>query len=155
MLFSQGWNGAWLGGGPVEAGTWYHAALTYDGALFHTYLNGDPIATQAYPAFVPNGDGFTSLGFRFDGNGTGFEGAIDEVAFYRQALTPDQIRAHSSASVKMSIEKSADSIVIAWPFGTLQQADRIDGAFADLTMATSPWTVAITGAARYYRVRIE
>lgn len=156
VLFSRGWDGKWLGGGgPVEAGTWYHAVLTYDGALFHTYLNGDSIATQAYPAFVPNGDGFTSLGFRFDGNGAGFEGAIDEVAFYRKALSPDQIRAHSSASVKLSIERSGDSIVLAWPFGTLQQADRIDGAFADLTTATSPWTVAIGGAAKYYRVRIE
>ncbi len=156
VLFSQGWNGAWVaGGGPVEAGAWYHAALAYDGALFHTYLDGEPVASQAYTAFVPNGDGFTSLGFRFDGNGAGFEGALDDVAFYREALTPDQIRAHSSATVRLNLARSENAIVLSWPFGTLQQADQIGGAFTDLTTATSPWTVATSGTAKYYRVRIE
>ena len=46
VLFSRSWNAAWLaGGGVLEVNTWYHAVLTYDGALFRSF-NGDLWATQ-------------------------------------------------------------------------------------------------------------
>jgi len=156
VLFSQHWNAAWLGGGgAVEANTWYHAALTYDGALFHSYLNGSLMASQAYDAFVPNGDGFASLGFRFDGGGSGFDGVLDDVAFYNKALTPDQIQAHYNATVKLAITMSANNITLSWPFGTLQQADQVTGPYSDLSTTTSPLTSAIGSTPKFYRVKVQ
>ncbi len=157
VLFSQHWNGAWLGGGSaVQANAWYHVALTYDGVVFRSYFNGNLAASQAYDAFVPNGDGWTSLGFRFDGGGAGFEGALDDVAFYNKALTLDQVQAHYQATVKLGIAKSGNSIVLSWPFGTLQQADSVTGAFADVSPApTSPYTVTIGSTPKYYRVKVQ
>lgn len=156
VLFSENWNAGWLGGAPpVEANTWYHIVMTYDGALYHGYCNGSQVAQMAYDPFVPNGDGWTSLGFRFDGGGAGFEGAIDDVAFYNKALSLDQIQAHYHASVRLSIDKSGNDVVLSWPFGTLQQADQLAGGFSDLSTATSPYTQAIGTTPKFYRVRIQ
>lgn len=156
VLFSQNWNGAWLGGGgPVEPNKWYHVALTYDGSVFRAYCNGSLTAEQAYDSFQPNMDGWTSLGFRFDGNGLGFDGAIDDVAFYKKALTADQVQAHYNATVKLGIAKVGGNIVLTWPFGTLQQADQPTGTFSDVASATSPYTTAIGTAAKFYRVKVQ
>lgn len=156
VLFSRSWNAAWLaGGGVLEVNTWYHAVLTYDGAFFRSYFNGDLWATQAYDAFIPNGDGWASLGFRFDGGGGGFEGALDDVAFYNKALTSDQIQGHYKATVKLSVMRSGGNIVLSWPFGTLQQSEALTGTFVDVPGATSPYTSAISGTAKFYRVKLE
>jgi len=156
VLFSENWNAGWLGGAPpVEANSWYHVVMTFDGALFHSYCNGNQVAQMAYDAFVPNGDGWTSLGFRFDGGGFGFDGAIDDVAFYNKALALDQVQAHYNATVKLSITRSENNVVLSWPFGTLQQADQPTGSFSDLTTATSPYTTAIGGTPKFYRVKVQ
>jgi hypothetical protein len=156
VLFSQHWNGGWLGGGgAVAANTWYHIALTYDGALYHSYFNGTPAGTMAYDAFVPAGDGFTSLGFRFDGGGAGFEGAFDDVAFYNKALTLDQIQAHYNATVKLGITRSGNNVILSWPFGTLQSAPAVTGTYTNVPSVTSPLTNAIDVSAKYYRVKVQ
>jgi hypothetical protein len=111
---------------------------------------------MAYPAFIPAGDGFSSLGFRFDGGGGGFDGAIDEVAFYNRALSPAQIQAHYNATVNLGFAQIGNNLVLTWPLGTLQKADRAVGStFVDLPAATSPYTNAITGPAQFYRVRVQ
>ena len=84
-----------------------------------------------------------------------FAGTIDDVAFYNKALTLDQVQAHFQATVKLSITKSGNNVVLSWPFGTLQQADQAAGTFNDLGTATSPYTNAITGSAKYYRVKVQ
>jgi hypothetical protein len=156
VLFSENWNAGWLGGAPpVEANSWYHIVMTYDGALYRSYCNGNPVTAMSYDAFVPNGDGWTSLGFRFDGGGSGFDGAIDDVAFYNKALSLDQVQAHYNATVKVSIAQSGNNVVLSWPFGTLQQAEHLPGGFTDLTTAASPHTNVIGTTPKFYRVRIQ
>ena len=156
VLFSQGWNAAWLGdGGVLQANSWYHAALTYDGTLFYSYLNGSLSGSVAYDAFIPNGDGWASLGFRFDGGGSGFDGAIDDVAFYNKALTLDQIQAHYNATVKVGITRSGNNVIISWPFGTLQSAPAVTGTFTNMPSATSPFTNAVSQTPQFYRVKVQ
>ena len=138
----------------VEANTWYHMALTYDGALFHIYVNGQLTATQAYDMFIPNPDGNTSLGWRNDSDWKPFDGTLDDVAFYNKALTLDQVQAHYNATVKLSITKSGDNVVLAWPFGTLQQADQVTGTFSDISTATSPYANTPSGT-NFYRVKVQ
>lgn len=156
VLFSENWNAAWVGAAPpVQAEAWYHVVLAYDGNLFRSFLNGQPVAEQAYDAFVPNGDGWTSLGFRFDGGGDGFDGAIDDVAFYNKALTAGQIQAHYNATVRLDLARQGNNIVLSWPFGTLQQADAVTGPYSDVNGATSPSTNSISGNVKYYRVKLQ
>jgi len=155
VLFSQGWNAAWLGGGGViQTNTWYHAVLTYDGALFYGYFNGNLAGTAAYDAFIPNGDGYTSLGFRFDGGGSAFDGALDDVAFYNKALTLDQIQAHYNATVNLGITRSGNNIILSWPFGTLQSAPAVTGAYTNVPSATSPLTNTVSQT-KFYRVQVQ
>ena len=68
VLFNEGWNSSFMGEfmDVIQANTWYHMALVYDGALFHIYVNGRLTATQAYDAFIPNQDGAFNLGYRSD-----------------------------------------------------------------------------------------
>jgi hypothetical protein len=156
VLFSQSWNGAWLGAGPaVEANKWYHVVLSCDGTTFHSYFNGNLVAETPYDGFVPNGDGWTSLGFRFDGGGSGFEGAIDDVAFYNKALTLDQVQAHYNATVKVGIARSGNNVILSWPFGTLQSAPAVSGTYTDILSATSPFTNAVSQTPTYYRVKVQ
>lgn len=155
VLFSQGWNAGWLYNGTVvEANTWYHIALAFDGSLFSSYLNGNLAGTVAYNDFIPNGDGWTSFGFRFDGGGSGFDGAIDDVAFYNKALTADQIAAHYNATVKLEATTSGNSLSLSWPFGTLQQADEANGTYTDVT-STSPYTTTTTETSKFFRVKVQ
>jgi hypothetical protein len=155
VLFNEGWVSAFMADpiDTVQANTWYHMALTYDG-LFHIYVNGQLNATLAFDLFIPAQDGTTSLGYRSDGGWNPFDGTLDDVAFYNKALTLDQIQAHYNATVKLSITKVADKVVLTWPFGTLQQADQVTGTFTDISTATSPYTNTPSGT-MLYRVKVQ
>ncbi|HPY30113.1 MAG TPA: hypothetical protein PLT00_08595 [Verrucomicrobiota bacterium] len=156
VLFSRGWNAAWLGGSwDLELGAWHHAVMTYDGSVFRSYINGQFGAELIYAAFVPNGDGYASFGHRFSDGGAPFDGALDDIAFYNKALTADQIQAHYYATVKLGLQQTDNNLILSWPFGTLQQSDQVDGPYADLSAATSPHTVPIGNAAKYYRVKVQ
>jgi len=156
VLFSHNWGGAWLGDATVvQANAWYHIVLTFDGAVFHSYLNGNDSASVAYTDYIPNGDGWTSFGFRYDGNGTGFDGAIDDVAFYNKTLTAEQVQAHYLATVRLGFTKSGNNLILSWPFGTLQQADQAGGAYSDMPTATSPYTAAIGATPKFFRVKVQ
>ncbi len=72
-----------------------------------------------------------------------------------KTLTPEQIQAHYAATVRLSSSPSGNNLVLSWPFGTLQQADQVNGPFSDLLTATSPYTNAPTGLAKFYRVKVQ
>lgn len=156
VLFSKGWNANWLvGGGPIQVGSWNHATLTYDGTVFRSYLNGQFAAETTYDAFIPNGDGYASFGHRFSDSGKPFDGSLDDIAFYNRVLTPDQIAGHYYATIKLGVSRSGNELILSWPFGTLQQADRADGEYTDLSGATSPYTAPMSGTAKFYRVKVQ
>ena len=74
----------------VAVGTWTHLAVTYDGANLRYYVNGALTATQARTGAITVGTGALRLG----GNGSWgeyFNGRIDEVRVYSNALTAAQI----------------------------------------------------------------
>lgn len=65
-------------------GHWYHAAATYDGQFFRSYVNGELQMEMATP-FKPQGRGRASVGARMN-QVTHFKGAIREARFTREAL---------------------------------------------------------------------
>jgi hypothetical protein len=67
-------------------GQWYHAAATYDGQYFRSFVNGTLQMEMATP-FKPQGPGRTSVGARMN-QVTHFNGAIHEARFTHEALPP-------------------------------------------------------------------
>ncbi len=70
---------------------WVHLAATYDGGAIRTYVNGSLVGSQyeAGPIDMTNGD----LVIGGDGSGAHFQGLIDSVRIYDQALTEAEIQA--------------------------------------------------------------
>jgi hypothetical protein len=65
-------------------GRWHHAAATYDGQYFRSYVNGELQMETATP-FTPQTSGRTSVGARMN-RVTHFKGAIHEARFTHEAL---------------------------------------------------------------------
>lgn len=157
VVFNDNWISSFIGDtvDVVEANTWYHIALTYDGNLFRINVNGRQVASSRYDIFIPNRNGAANLGWRSDNDYKPFQGLVDDVAFYNKALTLEQIQAHHAASIRLGAAKSGNSIILSWPFGMLQEASSVEGAYVDIPMATSPYTVSIGGDAKFYRVKTQ
>jgi len=65
-------------------GRWYHAAATYDGQLFRSFVNGELQMEMATP-FTPQGPGHASVGARMN-RVSHFKGAIHQARFTHEAL---------------------------------------------------------------------
>jgi Concanavalin A-like lectin/glucanases superfamily/Pro-kumamolisin, activation domain len=89
-----------LAGGTVETNVWQHVAGVYDGTNASLYVNGALAAGPTSAAgFSPNANLAVTLriGATSFGNRT-FDGAVDEVAVYTNALSGNTIAAHYHAA---------------------------------------------------------
>jgi hypothetical protein len=89
----------------------------------------------------------------------GYNGIIDEVALFRQTLTPAQVQSLYLAGglplpVDLTIQQSGSDIIVTWPAGTLLQADNITGPWTT-NNATSPYTNTPTASQQFYRVKVR
>lgn len=139
----------------IAADTWYHVVLRREGNTFSVFVNGRQTIAQDWNAFVPNRDGAVNLGWRHLNDWKPFNGVIDDVAFYHYALSLDQIQKHYTVGVRLSVSKSAQGVVLSWPFGVLEQADTVDGEFTNVAGAASPYTVSSDAPAKFYRVLVQ
>lgn len=157
VVFADNWVSQFIAGpaDAIVANNWYHVVLQYDGALFYVYVNGHLTASRAFDSFVPNRNGMINLGWRSDNDWKPFAGTIDDVAFYNKALTPEQIENHYLATVRLGLTWSGSNIILSWPFGTLQEADSVTGIFANLPLATSPYTNTPGILPKFYRVKVQ
>jgi len=71
----------------IQADTWYHAAMTYDGTIIKQYINGVQQFSIAGGNVTPSG---LQLGRYYNG-AYYFNGLIDDVRIYNYARTPEQI----------------------------------------------------------------
>lgn len=69
-------------------GQWYHVAMTYDGKMFRSYVNG-VLQAEAEIAFKPQGEGAASVGTRINRRNY-FKGAVRLARFTPRALTPGE-----------------------------------------------------------------
>ena len=94
-----GTNGyvATVAGGTVLANAWHHVVGVYDGAAIFLYVNGQLAAgPTAAPGFAPNPIAPLRFGATTMSDRT-FDGWLDEVAIYPNALSAGAIAAHYSA----------------------------------------------------------
>jgi hypothetical protein len=70
---------------------WHHVVVTKSGNEVIFYLDGLPYPTSPYDPGFTFGTG-AAIGARADNQDGSFMGMIDELAFYRRALTPSEIQ---------------------------------------------------------------
>jgi hypothetical protein len=77
---------------PLDRGTWYHVAMTFDGAMIRVYVDGEPAGEnpQLGPT-IDSPDLSVIVGNSFNGERQ-FEGTIDEVRIWSRILGVDEIR---------------------------------------------------------------
>jgi hypothetical protein len=158
IVFGGSWANELIIVDPIDTvvpNTWYHIVLSYDGSLFNIFVNGQLTVSQGWGLYVPNVDGNANFGWNSLNEWDPFNGAIDDVAFYNHALTLAQVQSHYAASVRLSVSRSGNDIVLSWPQGILQEAGAVTGTYTNVTGATSPYTNAPTGAAGFYRVLMQ
>jgi hypothetical protein len=97
-------DGDAIRGGTVTTGVWHHIAGTYDGKTAILYVNGASVSSEAISGYEPNDarpfrigtscfDGALGAIGTFAGN-RGFDGWLEEVAFYGTVLSPADIASH-------------------------------------------------------------
>jgi hypothetical protein len=160
VVYKGYWQASWLNAADVHivAGEWYHMVLTYDGSLFNFYINGALQTSQAVEGYIPNRNGPFDIGWRtINGTFPAFDGTIDEVAVYNQALTLSQVQTHYQHTVapsSIAIARSGSDAVLTWTAGTLQESTTVNGTFTDVAGAVSPYTTTPgTNTAKFYRLK--
>ena len=96
------------GPGRLPTGQWSHLAMTYDGGVQRLYLNGAQVSSRTgAPATRPYDSGPLTIG----GNGIWgewFDGSIDEVRVFNQALSASEIANQvSTAEAQVRLEGDA------------------------------------------------
>jgi hypothetical protein len=146
---------------PLNLDSWYHLAIVDDGTVIQLYINGVPSKAANGPAseLVPNGiNGDPSLGAaqsvlaqRSDLAYNGFNGGVDEVAFYNYALSPSQIMAHYAGKPELSYTQAEDGkTTLMWTLGTLRGSTNVAGPYEPIAGATSPYKVPFTFPQFFY-----
>ncbi len=91
-------------GGTVTTGVWHHIVGTYDGAKASLYVNGAQVSSRTINGYRANDarpfrigttcfDGILGDTGSYSGN-RGFDGWLEEVAFYGTALSASDVAAH-------------------------------------------------------------
>ena len=80
----------------IETGKWYHIAGIYDGSSMKIYINGVLNKLENFTSPIPTTDGDLYFGLYWCGAPTCnlFNGKIDEIAIYNQALTLETVQQH-------------------------------------------------------------
>jgi WD40 repeat protein/serine/threonine protein kinase len=78
-----------------ELDQWYHLAVTRSRDTFTIYVNGAPVASENVALIIPYADAPLTIG-QAEG-GDFFNGLIDEIAIYKRALSPAEVKARWSA----------------------------------------------------------
>ena len=96
----------------VLDGQWHHCVATFDGRFMRVYLDGNEIGSLERPGKITTG-GTASGCIGSSNGGECFQGAIDELRIYRQALTPQEIAKlyeHGLASVLRQHREVAEAL---------------------------------------------
>ncbi len=121
-LYFFGYNRDVAGNTPLAPETWYHAAVTYDGATVTLYLNGQPDGSRSVELHTTlNANGLT-IGYR--PGSARWLGQLDEVMLFDRALAPDEIAAMYAAGSAgvcqprrpdLTISRQNGVVIVSWP----------------------------------------
>jgi len=130
--------------GQLQAGVWYHVAVTYDGSYMRIYKDGVQVAITAKTGTM---DTNASVGVAMGNQPAGasnlpFDGLIDDVRIYNRALSASEIQGMIPPPPPPTIQLwYGDSIDVgqlgvpqrqANVLGTVQEAARVDSLYYSL-----------------------
>jgi len=101
LAHAPGNTATWLNGPALEADTWYHMVLTYDGTTAILYLDGENVASNPGQGEIMYDDQPVRIGTHSHDTGAAFDGFIDEVALFDVALEPEDIEAIMNGGLKV------------------------------------------------------
>jgi hypothetical protein len=127
----------------VAPGTWTHLVATYDGTTGNIYLNGALV--NSGPIASTNLSNTASLWFGEDGNGYGWQGLMDEIAFYNFVLSPTRIATHYTVGTTQVIAASLTTSFIASAIGT--ETSPATGSASTVFVATAVGRVVFPSTA--------
>jgi hypothetical protein len=93
LAHAPGNTATWLNGPALEADTWYHMVLTYDGTTAILYLDGVNVASNPGQGEIMYDDQPVRIGTHSHDTGSAFDGFIDEVALFDVALEAEDVEA--------------------------------------------------------------
>ena len=129
LAFAPGNTATWLTGPALEADTWYHMVLTYDGTTAILYLNGENVASGNGQGQIMYDNQPVRIGVLSQTIGSAFDGYIDDVALFSEALGVEDIIA--------IMNNGLARVVGAQPFAS--RPDPADDAMNSGTWATLSW----------------
>lgn len=157
----------WNGGGaalvaiPPVGNAWHLFTSVFDSGSWRVYWDGQPIATNALP--LGGGTGLpTQIGSTTSTNAAeAWVGGLNEVAFYRAALSGAQARAHYLAMIDPALHfaHSGSSLTLSWPEGlqgfTLEWTATLPAAAWEPVpdVVNNRVTVDTSAGSRFYRLR--
>lgn len=94
-----GSNSLTTGAGSAVANVWQHIVATYDGSYMRFYKNGTEIAKKSATGIISSSTDKLLIGLKNYAAGR-FNGMIDEVRIYKQALTSAEIQKNYVDSVR-------------------------------------------------------
>jgi len=77
--------------GQVLDGNWHHCAATFDGEFMRVYFDGQEIGSLRRPGVITAGGPAPGCLGSSNG-GENFQGAMDDLRIYREALSPEEVR---------------------------------------------------------------
>jgi hypothetical protein len=129
LAFGPGNTAAWLSGPALEADTWYHMVLTYDGTDAILYLDGENVANAPGQGEIMYDNQPVRIGVLSQTIGSAFDGFIDEAALFNEALEAEDIVAIMNSGLAR--------VVGAQPFASRPNPE--DGAMNAGIWATLSW----------------
>ena len=81
----------------IQANTWQHVALTYDGSTIALWVNGAMVASRPLTVVLDSYDSSLTIGVE-DSTSSYFNGLISNVALYPQALSASRLQTHVQAA---------------------------------------------------------
>ncbi|MHC4510944.1 MAG: LamG-like jellyroll fold domain-containing protein [Planctomycetota bacterium] len=109
IAFGPGNTATWLDGPALEANTWYHMVLTFDGTTATLYLDGENVASGAGQGQIMYDDQPVRIGCLSDSIGSVFDGFIDEVALFDVALEAGDIQTIMNQGLATIVGGSAEA----------------------------------------------
>ncbi len=82
----------------LSSGTWYHAALTYDGATIRIFLNGSEDGSFSESSLSAPSSNLFQIGQQISGERR-YDGQLDDVRIYDRALSTSEVQALYTAGL--------------------------------------------------------
>ncbi len=101
---------------------WYHAVAVYDSGSVSLYMNAELVGTETFTQAAPDGSNFR-IGRHNSGDPQWYDGKIDEVIIWNDALSLSEIQAIKSNPLDIDLNADTDNylsssdVIGYWKFG--------------------------------------